>query len=128
MVQVAADAPALGVRGLDHTGARGLQCGLPIAALELGARARGEALQHRDVLRLGLYPPLVEHREVVVVVRAGVAQADREIQPHVARALVLGELLDQPLRERRERLPGHERARLADGVSYSNDSSIGAPA
>ena len=48
----------------------------------------------------------------------GAAQADGEValQPHLHRTAVLREVLDQPLGERHERLPGHERARLAGGV------------
>ena len=55
VVQVAPDAAALGVGGLDDPGARGLQGARLDPPLELGAGAGGEDLQHRDVL--GLRPP-----------------------------------------------------------------------
>ena len=50
VVQVAADAPALGVGGLDHARARAPQRGRLMAALELGRRPRREDAHRGDVI------------------------------------------------------------------------------
>ena len=117
-MQVAPDAPALGVGGLDHTRARAPQRRRLMAALELGRRPRREDPHRGDVVVAGLHRPRVHHGHVAEVRAVGGAQADREValEAHVDRRLGLREALRQRLRERDDRLLDDERARLAARV------------
>ena len=118
VVQVAADAPALGIGGLDHARARASQRGRLLATLELGRRPRREDAHRGDVVVLGRHRPSVHHGHVAEMRAVGRAQADREValEAHVDRRLGLGEALRQRLRERDDRPLHDQRARLAARV------------
>ena len=79
VVQVAADATALLVGDGDEPHARGGDLGLVAAALELGARPRGEDAQDRDRLLARLEPPRGHHGEVPDALATGAAHDDREV-------------------------------------------------
>ena len=91
VVEVAADAAALLVGGLDHAGAGRGDLGLALAqgdlvaaALDLGGRAGGEDRQRRDLVVAGLDPPAGEDAEVAEVRPADPAHRDREIAGEVS--------------------------------------------
>ena len=115
VVQIAADAPALRVGGLDHARARALQRGRLLAALELGRRPRREDAHGGDVIVPGRHRAGVHHGHVAEVRAVGGAQADREValEAHLDRRLGLREARRQRLRERDDRPLHDERARLA---------------
>jgi hypothetical protein len=117
-VQIAPDAPALGVGGFDHTCARAPQCSRLLAALELGRRPRREDAHRGDVIVPGLHRLRVHHGHVAEVRAVGGAQADGEValEAHVDRRLGLRKALRQRVRERDYGPLDDERTRLAAGV------------
>ena len=129
VVQVAPDAPALGIGGLDHARARAPQRGRLMAALELGRRPRREDAHRGDVVVPGRHRPRVHHGHVAEVRAVGRAQADREValEAHVDRRLGLREALRQRLRERDDRIAPRPARTACRCVSYSNGSSIQSP-
>jgi hypothetical protein len=90
VVQVAADAAALVVGGLDHAGARRGDLGLVLAqgdlvpaALDLGGRAGGEDRQRGELVLARVDPAAGEDPEVAEVDTADAAQRDREVRLEV---------------------------------------------
>ena len=128
VVQVAPDAAALLVGGLDHPRARLRQPALLVAALELGAGAGGEDPQRGRVLLVGLHRPRVEHREVPEVHALRRLQAHRQValEPELDHGLVVREALGQRLGERHPRVLGGDRAGRAGGVVLERLVEVGA--